>query len=362
MTQAESSNNSYFTLKNPSINNKPQPTTNNATTKSGLLNRRQQHASYLPQLELPSLPPLSQLLTTDKVKKENANPQLQQQQPTNTTTQAAAASDAAVAVAVAAGMMPPNMNYAQALPPPPPQQQQPGGLYYNNNNNATNNNMTQLIDPTAMDTMYNLQPNNPANSDPATTAAMVAAAAAAVGYGMPMPPNATTTQALMEGAPQLQQHPQLQHHHQQQQHQQRQRQLSSSSTSSAEKIYSFVAIPGTNQKKRPRRRYDEIERLYHCNWSGCTKAYGTLNHLNAHVSMQKHGPKRHPAEFKEMRKEWRRQKKEREARKKANDEAVMLNGQQQQQQAPPMMSHNFNHPFQPYGQLPAGTMSLNGFY
>ncbi|CAO3636946.1 unnamed protein product [Mucor hiemalis] len=275
MTQAESSSNSYFTLDNPSLNNKPQPTTNNATTKSGLLNRRQQHASYLPQLELPSLPPLSQLLTTDKVKKENTNPQLQQ---TNTT-----ASDAAVAVAVAAGMMPPNMNY-----PPPQQQQQQQQLYYNNNTTA-NNNMTQLMDPTTMDTMYNLQPGHPTNNttDPATTAAMVAAAAAAVGYGMPMPP---TTQALMEGPPQLQ-HPQHslqnQHHHHQQ-HQQRQRQLSSSSTSSAEKIYSFVAIPGTNQKKRPRRRYDEIERLYHCNWSGCTKAYGTLNHLNAHVSMQKH--------------------------------------------------------------------------
>lgn len=67
----------------------------------------------------------------------------------------------------------------------------------------------------------------------------------------------------------------------------RQRQNSVSSNSS-DKIYSFVTIPGTNQKKRPRRRYDEIERLYHCTWSGCTKSYGTLNHLNAHVSMQQH--------------------------------------------------------------------------
>ncbi|KAI9299680.1 hypothetical protein BJ944DRAFT_140197, partial [Cunninghamella echinulata] len=54
------------------------------------------------------------------------------------------------------------------------------------------------------------------------------------------------------------------------------------------KVYSFVAIPGMEQKKRPRRRYDEIERLYHCTWPGCKKSYGTLNHLNAHVSMQKH--------------------------------------------------------------------------
>ncbi|KAI8983049.1 hypothetical protein BDB01DRAFT_792205 [Pilobolus umbonatus] len=93
------------------------------------------------------------------------------------------------------------------------------------------------------------------------------------------------------------------------------RQLSNSSVSSAEKTYSFVAIPGVNQKKRPRRRYDEVERLYHCNWYDCRKSYGTLNHLNAHITMQKHGNKRHPNEFKEMRKEWRRQKKERESRK-----------------------------------------------
>lgn len=40
---------------------------------------------------------------------------------------------------------------------------------------------------------------------------------------------------------------------------------------SSDKVYSFVSIPGTTQKKRPRRRFDEIERLYHCNWPGCTK-------------------------------------------------------------------------------------------
>ncbi|KAL6307267.1 hypothetical protein BKA93DRAFT_707368, partial [Sparassis latifolia] len=76
------------------------------------------------------------------------------------------------------------------------------------------------------------------------------------------------------------------------------------------KTYSFVALPGNAVKKRPRRRYDEIERLYQCSWPNCTKAYGTLNHLNAHVTMQKHGPKRSPGEFKELRKQWRQQKKE----------------------------------------------------
>uniref|UniRef100_V5ETT8 C2H2-type domain-containing protein n=2 Tax=Kalmanozyma brasiliensis (strain GHG001) TaxID=1365824 RepID=V5ETT8_KALBG len=70
-----------------------------------------------------------------------------------------------------------------------------------------------------------------------------------------------------------------------------------------------------SSKKRPRRRYDEIERLYPCSWPGCTKSYGTLNHLNAHVAMQKHGPKRAPSEFKDMRKAWRKQKKEDEQRR-----------------------------------------------
>ena len=60
------------------------------------------------------------------------------------------------------------------------------------------------------------------------------------------------------------------------------------------KTYSFVALPGNAVKKRPRRRYDEIERLYQCSWPDCNKSYGTLNHLNAHVTMQKHGMKRSP--------------------------------------------------------------------
>jgi transcription factor CON7 len=60
------------------------------------------------------------------------------------------------------------------------------------------------------------------------------------------------------------------------------------------KTYSFVALPGNAVKKRPRRRYDEIERLYQCSWPDCNKSYGTLNHLNAHVTMQNHGAKRSP--------------------------------------------------------------------
>ncbi|KAJ5907583.1 hypothetical protein N7495_000265 [Penicillium taxi] len=85
-------------------------------------------------------------------------------------------------------------------------------------------------------------------------------------------------------------------------------------------VYSFVPIPGAQQNKRPRRRYEEIERMYKCGWNGCEKAYGTLNHLNAHVTMQSHGAKRTPEEFKEIRKEWKARKKEEDTQRKAAEE------------------------------------------
>lgn len=89
-------------------------------------------------------------------------------------------------------------------------------------------------------------------------------------------------------------------------------------------VYSFVPIPGAQQHKRPRRRYEEIERMYKCGWNGCEKAYGTLNHLNAHVTMQSHGQKRTPEEFKEIRKEWKARKKEEENQRKADEERARV--------------------------------------
>ncbi|KAG4027770.1 hypothetical protein MFRU_027g00620 [Monilinia fructicola] len=86
-------------------------------------------------------------------------------------------------------------------------------------------------------------------------------------------------------------------------------------------VYSFVPIPGAQQHKRPRRRYEEIERMYKCGWQGCEKAYGTLNHLNAHVTMQSHGSKRTPEEFKEIRKEWKARKKDEEQQRKDAESA-----------------------------------------
>ncbi|EIN09564.1 hypothetical protein PUNSTDRAFT_66703, partial [Punctularia strigosozonata HHB-11173 SS5] len=90
------------------------------------------------------------------------------------------------------------------------------------------------------------------------------------------------------------------------------------SPNASSKTYAFVSLAGNAVKKRPRRRYDEIERLYQCSYtlpdgSVCTKSYGTLNHLNAHIGMQRHGEKRSPAEFKELRKQWRKAKKESES-------------------------------------------------
>ncbi|KAG8808137.1 hypothetical protein FRC17_004116 [Serendipita sp. 399] len=83
--------------------------------------------------------------------------------------------------------------------------------------------------------------------------------------------------------------------------------------SRADTSYSFIALPGNTVRKRPRRKFEEITRNYACNWPDCAKAYGTLNHLNAHVIMQKHGPKRTPAEFKELRKLWRKQKRDQQS-------------------------------------------------
>ncbi|KKY31499.1 putative transcriptional regulator [Diaporthe ampelina] len=97
---------------------------------------------------------------------------------------------------------------------------------------------------------------------------------------------------------------------------------------------SFVPIPGAQQHKRPRRRYEEIERMYKCGWNGCEKAYGTLNHLNAHVTMQSHGQKRIPEEFKEIRKEWKARKKAEEAERKAREEEQQRTAQAQGQNDP----------------------------
>ncbi|KAL9106177.1 MAG: hypothetical protein Q9227_008769 [Pyrenula ochraceoflavens] len=129
-------------------------------------------------------------------------------------------------------------------------------------------------------------------------------------------------------------------------------------------VYSFVPIPGAQQHKRPRRRYEEIERMYKCGWQGCEKAYGTLNHLNAHVTMQSHGQKRTPEEFKEIRKEWKARKKEEESQRKAAEERERAATAQanpvdgapadpSQQGQPPNYAGNVRPQLPPIGYAPA---------
>lgn len=66
----------------------------------------------------------------------------------------------------------------------------------------------------------------------------------------------------------------------------------------------------TTTYRRPRRRSDQIERYYKCNFENCTKSYGTLNHLNAHISFQNHGERRKPHEFKDIKRQFKAKRKE----------------------------------------------------
>ncbi|KAI0229061.1 hypothetical protein L0F63_004719 [Massospora cicadina] len=68
----------------------------------------------------------------------------------------------------------------------------------------------------------------------------------------------------------------------------------------SKRVFSFVSMSHTKAKKRHRRRYEEIDRVYKCRFPACSKSYGTLNNLNAHILMQGHGPKRSAFEFKDL--------------------------------------------------------------
>ncbi|KAJ9063131.1 hypothetical protein DSO57_1003278 [Entomophthora muscae] len=53
---------------------------------------------------------------------------------------------------------------------------------------------------------------------------------------------------------------------------------------------------------RSRRKFFEVYRIYSCGYMGCKKSYGTLNHLNTHVRVKRHGKKREPIDFSHQRK------------------------------------------------------------
>ncbi|KAI1795689.1 hypothetical protein LXA43DRAFT_991732 [Ganoderma leucocontextum] len=91
------------------------------------------------------------------------------------------------------------------------------------------------------------------------------------------------------------------------------------------KTYSFMNLSASSvnsRKYRPRRRHDEIMRSYRCSWPSCDKGYDTLSHLNEHVKMKKHGPKRLSTEpeFKKLRKKRAEEKKAAEAAEKKERE------------------------------------------
>lgn len=109
----------------------------------------------------------------------------------------------------------------------------------------------------------------------------------------------------------------------------------------------------TNQRmRRPRRRADEVERLYKCIWNGCEKSYGTLSHLNDHVRLQRHGTKREPHEFKEARRIWRQERKSRRLREHAIQgpnsgsvsSSLLLHRQQHQNQQQQLSSQHHHQP------------------
>lgn len=49
--------------------------------------------------------------------------------------------------------------------------------------------------------------------------------------------------------------------------------------------------------RRFRRRYNQILRKYNCSYPGCSKSYGSLNHLNTHIVTKKHGQRKSKADF-----------------------------------------------------------------
>ncbi|CDW98269.1 hypothetical protein [Sporisorium scitamineum] len=63
---------------------------------------------------------------------------------------------------------------------------------------------------------------------------------------------------------------------------------------------------GGIRRIRRRRKSEEVERKYRCDFDGCDKAYGTLNHLNTHRATNKHGPRLNAVGYRKAYAEWER--------------------------------------------------------
>ncbi|KAG6887733.1 hypothetical protein C0995_013288 [Termitomyces sp. Mi166 len=80
---------------------------------------------------------------------------------------------------------------------------------------------------------------------------------------------------------------------------------------SSDKTDSSATLPGStaSEKRQLQGGQYDAKRVYQCFWPGCNKWYETLNHLNAHITMQNHGPELQPSDFKGIGKQWYRVKK-----------------------------------------------------
>lgn len=52
------------------------------------------------------------------------------------------------------------------------------------------------------------------------------------------------------------------------------------------------------RKRKRRKKHEVTNRIYDCNFQGCTKSYSCLSHLNTHITQVKHGKRRSGEEFK----------------------------------------------------------------
>ncbi|KAH3674554.1 hypothetical protein WICPIJ_009512 [Wickerhamomyces pijperi] len=95
--------------------------------------------------------------------------------------------------------------------------------------------------------------------------------------------------------------PQQQHNHHRHQLQVYQPHQPTPTEPAYPKFNRVLPVSQISKPKRQRRKAHEMLRLYACTYPQCSSSYGTLNHLNAHIQIKKHGNKRRPEEFKELR-------------------------------------------------------------
>lgn len=75
-----------------------------------------------------------------------------------------------------------------------------------------------------------------------------------------------------------------------------------------------------NKHRRFRRRYYQINRKYKCTHPGCTKSYGSLNHLNTHIVTKKHGARKSKADFKHHEEQQKQQEQNQHQSQQPQDE------------------------------------------